>query len=174
MRMAAIVIDTDQERDRERRIKGLERTCFDMHHRVMAVGSAGIAGICSLRGSSWYTGCVSMSHALASLQNRSGYRQREIIRKCYDRIISSTYPIALVAVHSSNYSSKAEAEAHPTILTPETSLEKLSLECDVGGTSIYSSLEPTSRKQYSTTVDSSPVSVVQWLAIGTTQLQMHA
>jgi hypothetical protein len=50
MRMAAIVIDTDQKRDRERRIKGLERTCFDMHHRVMAVGSAGIAGVCFLAG----------------------------------------------------------------------------------------------------------------------------
>jgi hypothetical protein len=145
-----------------------------MHHRVMAVGSAGIAGICSLRGSSRYTGCVSVGHSLASLQNRSGDRQREIIGKYCHQIVLSSCFFVLIDNDPSNCSSKPEAEAHPTILTPETSLEKLSLECDVGGTSICSSPESTSRKQYSTTVDSSPVFVVQWLAIGTTQLQMLA
>jgi hypothetical protein len=145
-----------------------------MHHRVMAVGSAGIAGICSLRGSSRYTGCVAVGHSLAYLQNWSGCRQREMTCKCCQQIVLSSCFLVLIDNDSSNCSSEPEAEAHPTIRTPETSLGKLSLRCDVGGTSICSSPEPTSRKQCSTTVESSPVSVVQWLAIGTTQLQMHA
>lgn len=38
MRMAAIVLNTDHKRRYRKETKGLERTCFDMHHRVMVVG----------------------------------------------------------------------------------------------------------------------------------------